>query len=254
MRGSSCEILNSSGPNPSNDQVKRISRRELLDSDSGTPAEIAASLADLRRINCWFGGVSTTEHLLRQIARRCGTRSLSLLEVAAGAGDVPVILKRRLRSQGITLEITLLDRSPAHLRNGNSGVRGIVGDALHLPFADNSFDVVGSSLFVHHLPPLEVVAFVNEAIRVCRVAVLINDLIRDPLHLALVYAGMPLYRSRITRHDSVASVQQAYTVQEMADLVTGTEAAQVEIQSRYLYRMAVTAWKTRSAEDGPCTT
>ena len=31
--------------------------------------------------------------------------------------------------------------------------------------------------------------FVDEALRVCRVAVLINDLVRHPLHLSLVYAG-----------------------------------------------------------------
>ena len=31
-------------------------------------------------------------------------------------------------------------------------------------------------------------------------------LVRSRLHLALVYAGLPLWRSRLTRHDSVASV------------------------------------------------
>ena len=55
----------------------------------------------------------------------------------------------------------------------------------------------------------------NEGLRVCRVAVLINDLVRDGLHLSLVYAGLPLYRSRLTRHDAPASVRQAYTPAEM---------------------------------------
>ena len=40
--------------------MKRIVTTEWLDSDKGTPAEVAASLADLRGINRRFGGVATT--------------------------------------------------------------------------------------------------------------------------------------------------------------------------------------------------
>ena len=121
--------------------------------------------------------------------------------------------------------------------------RAVAGDALALPFRDASFDLLSSTLFAHHLSPQELVQFVNEALRVCRVAVLINDLVRHPLHLSLVYAGMPLYRSRLTRHDAPASVRQAYTVEEMQSLLAQTSAARVEIHRHYLFRMGVIAWK-----------
>ena len=96
-------------------------------------------------------------------------------------------------------------------------------DALSAPFADSSFDLVSCSLFVHHLSPEVVVEFAREALRVCRLAVLVNDLVRHPLHLALAYAGAPLYRSRITRNDAPASVKQAYTVEEMSELFCRTQ-------------------------------
>ena len=121
--------------------------------------------------------------------------------------------------------------------------RAVAGDALALPFRSASFDLLSSTLFAHHLSPQELVQFVNEALRVCRVAVLINDLVRHPLHLSLVYAGMPLYRSRLTRHDAPASVRQAYTVEEMQSLLSQTSAARVEIHRHYLFRMGVVAWK-----------
>ena len=69
--------------------MKRVPTAEMLDSDSGTPAEVAASLADLRRINRWFGGVATTENMVARVARETKQSSLSLLEVAAGSGYVP---------------------------------------------------------------------------------------------------------------------------------------------------------------------
>ena len=220
--------------------MKRVVTAELLDTDSGTPAEVAASLGDLRRINRWFGGVSTTEDLIARVARVTKRSSLSLLEVASGSGYVLETASYRLQHRGLQLQVTLLDRAPSHLHNGN---RAVVGDALALPFQDASFDVLSCNLFAHHLSPPELVRFVDEALRVCRVAVLINDLVRHPLHMALVYAGLPLYRSRLTRHDAPASVRQAYTPEEMKSLLAQSEAARVEIHRHYLFRMGVIAWK-----------
>jgi ubiquinone/menaquinone biosynthesis C-methylase UbiE len=223
--------------------MKRIVIPELLDTDSGTPAEIATSFSDLRRINRWFGGVTTTQYMVQYVADKTGSASLSLLEVAAGAGDVSRLTAERLQRREIQLQISLLDRASSHLKSRNNGVRAIAGDALALPFADASFDLVSCCLFAHHLGRQDVVQFVNEGLRVCRVAVLINDLIRHPLHLALVYAGRPLYRSRLTQHDAPASVRAAYTAKEMREMLQQTKAARVVLTRHYLFRMAVVAWK-----------
>ena len=61
--------------------------------------------------------------------------------------------------------------------------------------------------------------------------------------MSLVYAGMPLYRSRLTRHDAPASVRQAYTPEEMQTLLAQSRAARVEIHRHYLFRMGVIVWK-----------
>jgi methyltransferase family protein len=235
--------------------MKRLPTLELLDMDAGTPAEIADSLADLQFINRWFGGTSTTVRMVERVAQACeahngaasgrwsnGAESifLSLLDVAAGSGYVPQVAKQALQRKRIHLDFALMDRAASHVGNGG---RSLVGDALALPFRDSSFDLVSSALFAHHLSPDDLVDFINESLRVCRKAVLINDLIRDPLHLALVYCGFPLYRSRLTRNDAPASVRQAYTRDEMDAMLRRTNAARVEIHSYYLYRMGVIAWK-----------
>ncbi|HZP62730.1 MAG TPA: methyltransferase domain-containing protein [Terriglobales bacterium] len=223
--------------------MQRLATPELLDSDSGSPAEISASLSDLRRINRWFGGVSTTTSMMRRVANKTGRSALTVLEVAAGSGDVPRGVTVNLRANAVQLKTTLLDRSRAHLPHGGDRTSAVVGDALALPFANASFEVVSCCLFTHHLSPEELGRFVQEALRVCRVAVLINDLIRDPVHLALVYAGWPLYRSRLTRHDGPASVRAAYTIAEMLDCLKQTSAREVVVGRHYLFRMGVVVWK-----------
>ena len=223
--------------------MKRTVIPELLDSDSGTPDEIGVALSDLRRINHWFGGIATTESMIEYVAGETGQRSLSLLEVAGGSGDVPRGISKRLQPRGIRIDATLLDRAVSHLKHRNNGIQAVGGDALALPFADGSFDLVSCCLFAHHLLPDELIRCVNEGLRVCRVGVLINDLVRQRLHLALVYAGWPLYRSRLTRHDAPASVRAAYTPKEMTKILKGTSAREVVMRRRYLFRIGVVVWK-----------
>lgn len=221
--------------------MQRIVVPELLDDDLGTPAEIAASLRDLQRINDWFGGTRTTIQLLRRIARAKEMRSLSLVELGAGNGHVPIAASRALAAEGIDVHVTLLDRVSSHLPR--NGVSAVVGDALELPFRQGAFDVVSSNLVAHHFEPEELSAFAREALGVTRIAVLINDVIRSRVHLALTYAGLPLFRSRLTWHDAPASVRRAYTLEEMRAIMSRTAACRVEFSTHYLYRMGVVLWK-----------
>jgi ubiquinone/menaquinone biosynthesis C-methylase UbiE len=219
--------------------MNRASTPELLDSDAGSAGEVDSSLADLRRINRWFGGINTTIDMIRTIATRTGEKKFSLLDVAAASGDIASIACERLRHEQIELTSTVLDRNPSHL---NGSPNAVVADAMELPFRDKSFNLVACSAFVHHLGPEQIVQFVNEALRVARVAVLINDLRRSRLHLALVYAGLPLFRSRLTWHDAPASVARAYTPDELERLLRKTSATRVEISRHYLFRMGAIVW------------
>jgi ubiquinone/menaquinone biosynthesis C-methylase UbiE len=225
--------------------MKRVLIPELMDTDAATPAEVQRTLADLRLINRWFGGISTTRHMLEKVIARVQTNAaerssqsrprLTLLDVGAGSGDVSLSAARQLR-RNAQIDVTLMDRMTAHLPRNSASK--IAGDALSLPFRDSSFDLVTCSLLVHHFERDEIVLFINEALRVAREAILLNDLRREPLHLALMYAGYPLF-APMTMHDGVASVRRAYTPQELTSILRDTHAASVEIENHYLYRMGI---------------
>jgi SAM-dependent methyltransferase len=221
--------------------MKRIVVQELLDTDAGTPREVEQSIADLRMFNRAFGGIRTVSSTLRRIARQKNLQELSWVDVAGSEGYVAQAAGKSLARSGIRLDTVVMDRAWTHM---DHRLPAVCGDALALPFADNSFDAVGCSLFVHHLEPDEITRFAAEALRVARHALLIHDLIRHPLHLALSYLGFPLYRSRITRHDAPASVRRAYTVDEIKNILgRAARASSIEVQRFYLYRMGVIVWK-----------
>ncbi len=222
--------------------MKRIPRHEILDSDEISPQEAVKALRDLRWVNRWFGGVRTTTDLLRRAMRERNLRSASVLEVAAGDGYSIAEATRRLRGERLQIEVLCLDRRELP-RDARCCERSVAGDALALPFPPESFDFVSCGLFVHHLAPAQVIQFLNGALAVARHAVLINDLRRSRLHLALVYAGWPLFRSRISWIDGLISVRQAYTSRELREMMRQSRASASELRTGYLFRMAAIAWK-----------
>jgi hypothetical protein len=238
--------------------MQRIDAPEILDSELCSPGDAQAVLEVIGRVNRWFGGIATTQKMIERVARETGTTRFSLLEVAAGLGEVPDSARERLARRGITLDVTLLDIRSSHLpcsdpvANRADRNQAVVADALALPFCGDAFDLISCNLFAHHLDPQRLRQFVCEGLRVSRRALLINDLVRHPLHLALAYAGYPLMRNRVAWLDGLTSVRRAYVPGEMRTMLVADSSAAVssrlEVSRHYLFRMGVIAWKAQGKE------
>ncbi len=209
-------------------------------------------MRDIALINRWFGGVATTRALFERVAAATGAKQFSVLEVGSGFGEVPKLVTAQLAPRNIALDFTLLDLKHSHLLAGSQCQsqrqdRAVVANALALPFCDGAFDLVNTSLLAHHLEPVQLAQFLKEALRVSRTGVLINDLLRHPIHVAFVYAGFPLMRSYVSRHDGVASVRRSYLPQEIREIIAESCAngsrPRIEISRHYLFRMGVIIWK-----------
>lgn len=224
--------------------MKRVVTPELLDSDLGTPEEIHDTLLDLRGFNQNFGGFNSMTAMLGKVAERCGTRQISFLDVAGGTGEVAETVSARLRKEGVALRAAVLDRAVSHMNALATAPSKIAGDAIALPFANGSFDVIGCNLFCHHLEPDELITFFNEALRVARLAVVASDLRRNLFHWIAANMGKLIYRSRLTRNDAPASVRRAYTVDEIKQIASRTQATDSSIERYYFQRLGLTLWKT----------
>ncbi|MGJ8603540.1 MAG: bifunctional demethylmenaquinone methyltransferase/2-methoxy-6-polyprenyl-1,4-benzoquinol methylase UbiE [Marivita sp.] len=102
------------------------------------------------------------------LAPRAGQK---LLDVAGGTGDISFrFLKRAGRGHATVLDLTepmLVEGRKRAEANAMSGsLEWVVGDAMHLPFEDNSFDVYTISFGIRNVTrPQEAL---NEAFRVLR--------------------------------------------------------------------------------------
>src|SRR5262249_1634038 len=118
--------------------MKRVVVPELLDTDAGTPREVAQSIVDLRMFNRVFGGVHTVSSLLRRVAVQRKLKELSWVDVAGSEGFVAVNAQRALERSGTRVLPVIVDRAATHM---DGAAPSICGDALALPLGDSSFDV-----------------------------------------------------------------------------------------------------------------
>lgn len=207
------------------------------------------ALAGLARINFWSGSCRILWQPIRELARESPGRPLRILDLATGAGDVPVALWRRARAEGVPLEIEACDRSAVAVdfarrraQATNAAVRFFVADALAGPIP-TSFDVITCSLFLHHLDRSQALQLLSSMTASAARMVLINDLRRSRMgHLLAVAGTRVLSRSPVVHYDGPKSVEGAYTMDEVRGLARDAGLSNFTVAPRFPFRFLFT-WR-----------
>jgi SAM-dependent methyltransferase len=200
---------------------------EILDGPLDDLHELADNLRDLRRSNRLLGGARQSRLAIGRLAG--GDEPLTLIDVGTGGADIPMMLLADAAKAGRQLYVTAIDERSEVIeaarmaRPGIERVAGlelVVGDGRSLPFPDNAFDVAHSSLVLHHLDPVDAVAFLREMARISRRGVVLNDLVRGRFYLACAWLLSHIASgNRLSRNDAPLSVRRAYSRDELRGLV-----------------------------------
>ena len=188
--------------------------------------ELAGALRAITQLNRFFGGRRLTlRHVRRLLAALPADRLVTVLDVGAGAADIPVALARWARRRGRRIRVLALDRDSATLTYARGYAAAypeitlVQGDALALPVPPGSVDVVISAMTLHHLQPEEAVRYLAEIDTVSRLGWVVNDLVRGRVAHRLVWAATRLFsRNAMARHDGPMSILRSYTPSELASL------------------------------------
>ncbi len=212
----------------------RDDQEELLDEHDAPRADADRSLIDLQRINRWLGGVPIYRRMLKRLTRG-HTGTVAVLDLGTGTSDLLAALPRH-RGMRIGLDFKLdhltFSRGDAVLR--------VAGDANRLPFLSSSVDVITSAHFFHHFSPAENTAMLDEALRVARIGVAVNDTRRNYLPLLFVrLLGALRLVGRITRFDAPASVLRGYTLDEAYDVAMATGAREATVVRFFPFRFGI---------------
>jgi SAM-dependent methyltransferase len=206
-------------------------------------------VGDLAQANTVTLAGRPTLAFLRRTAAAAPGRSLRILDVGFGDGDMLRRIHRWAKRRGVAAELTGVDLNPrseaaarAHTPPGTP-IRWITGDYAGL--AAEPWDCVISSLVAHHMTHAELVAFLAWMDRHARLGWLINDLHRH----GFAHWGYPILARlfgwhRIVREDGTLSIARSYRPAEWPPILAEAGIDGARVFRAFPFRLCVEKLRT----------
>jgi SAM-dependent methyltransferase len=228
------------------DFSRRSDLAELMDSPCDFET-FRGCLEDLARANVVTLNHRATIAFLDELRRRgrlSAGRSIRIVDVGSGYGDLLRRVDRWGVEHGLKLDLVGIDLNPWSARAAMQAtaserpIRWLSSDVFDY---GESCDVVVSSLFTHHLGDAEVVAFLRWMEARARIGWFVNDLRRHPFP----YYGFGLL-SRImrwhpfVRHDGPVSIARAFLQDDWLGFLRESGVGEAaKVQRRFPFRLCV---------------
>ncbi|QDT11516.1 hypothetical protein K239x_35140 [Planctomycetes bacterium K23_9] len=213
-------------------------------------ADHRLALRGLARINRFTGVAKKMFAWIRTLANEQPNRTLRLLDVASGSGDLPIEWAVLAAREGLSIDITTLDISAvaAQTQQRNAEQAGVNITPLRADCLNSAlpsgYDLLTNSLFMHHLDRPDVIKLIGSMHAAANQQVLICDLDRSRTNLALVSVGAHLLsRSPVVHTDAKLSVHGAYTADEFRDCCRQAIPIPVSVRKVFPCRF-ISTWRT----------
>jgi 2-polyprenyl-3-methyl-5-hydroxy-6-metoxy-1,4-benzoquinol methylase len=222
--------------------AERLEADELMDDPALDARTYSAVLHDLARVNrTTFAYRPTLDFLSRAVGKR---KTLRLLDVGFGDGDMLRRIARWADRRGIAAELTGIDLNPRSVAaaleasSPDTPIRYLAGDYAAL--AGEGFDYVISSLVAHHMSHEQLVAFLRFMDRESARGWFVNDLHRH----GFSHATFPLLASlmgwhRIVRLDGATSIARSFRPAEWPPILAEAGVEGACVRRRFPFRLCV---------------
>ena len=231
------------------DKFRQRSRKlEHLDRGDYTVEEYEGCMIELRRVNRWLGDASALRDSLLARLKELGMRSVSVVDVGAGSGEMlRVIAKwgRQANVQTTLAGVELNQRSARAILEESREfpeIAAVRGDAFALPFVTDQFDYAICSLFTHHFKNEDVVVILKELGRVATRGIFVIDLHRHPLaYYFYTTVGKLFLHNRLIREDGALSILRSFKPHELEDVGRRAGLEKIEVTRSFPYRLVLSA-------------
>ncbi len=227
---------------------RRSAELEHIDKGDYTAQEYEGCMVELRRVNRYLGDTAILRNLLSEEESRHPLGDFSIVDIGAGTGELLRTAARwasinNRKSHLIGLELNA--RSAQGILQESSEfaeIKSVRGDALQLPFANNSFDFAICSLFTHHFNNDQVIRVLGEMSRVARRRVFVIDLYRHPLAYFLYSTvGHLFLHNRLLREDGALSILKSFRPEELIELAEQAQMTNVKVERRFPFRLVLSS-------------
>ena len=237
--------------------ASRNRQSELMDDPLLNGNTHRHALASLRRIN-WLSRSDRTvwKAILKQAKANSCERQLTILDIAAGGGDLALRLASLAERDGVSVAIDGCDISPTAVgfatdqatATDRDNVRFFQCDALLQPFPRPEYDVVMCSLFLHHLKEADAILLMQRMKAAATQLIVVDDLRRTRLGYWLAWLGCRvLTRCHVVHVDGPMSVEGAFTSSEALGIAAKAGLPHAALQHHWPQRFTM-SWRPNNRD------
>lgn len=203
----------------------RSYQAELLDADSIPTADLYQNLKELETINKLLGGHAATLKALGKLPLNPNT-TYRILDIGCGGGDTLLTIAKWARSKQLRFELVGVDLKKDCIDYAMQNciqypeISFVVSNYKDLDFKTQSYDIIVTSLFCHHLTDEELSHLIEWATHNATIGMVINDLHRHPFaYYSIWLLTALLSKSYLVKNDAKLSVLRGFSKKDWQGLM-----------------------------------
>jgi 2-polyprenyl-3-methyl-5-hydroxy-6-metoxy-1,4-benzoquinol methylase len=227
------------------DFSQRSADVEMMDDLNCSGAIVDQTLIEIEMINKLLGGNDVTVSSLEQIPLD-STHLVTLADLGCGGGDMLKRIRRWSRKHNINMKLIGIDANPNIIdfarRNTppDEQIEYYTLDIFSEEFKKHKFDIVMGTLFFHHFPNEQLIAFFQQLRRQVKRAIIINDIHRHWFaYYSIRFLTRLLSKSEMVKFDAPLSVLRAFKKEDLQNILDTAGFRNYTIKWRWAFRWQV---------------
>jgi len=190
---------------------------ELMDDFTMTGKLLANTLDQLANINKWLGGNSITLSGLKKLLKNeSKSRPITIIDLGCGNGDMLRKVADYGKKQGYNFKLIGIDANEYTVNYANKlsqdykEISYLQQDVFSNQFKNLNYDIVLSTLFLHHFSEEEIVTLLSLVLKKSTIGIIVNDLHRHAMAYYLFELLCLTIKNQMIKKDGLISILRGF--------------------------------------------
>lgn len=201
----------------------RTTKVEIMDDFSINGEMLYKTLNTLARINKWLGGNKVTLDSLKLVLDNAPKNvPITIIDLGCGGGDILRRISKFGKKEGYTFKLIGVDANKGaiayarHLSKNYDNISFIACDIFSEEFKTLEYDLVLSTLFLHHFKEEQIISILNQLINKAKLGIIVNDLHRHKMAYYLFKIVCLTIKNQMIIDDGLTSILRGFKREELA--------------------------------------
>jgi len=220
----------------------RSEEEEIMDDLDYNGPILHDALDKLAKINQWLGGNKVTINGLKKALKNHSKNELiTIVDLGCGGGDILREISRFGHRNGYKFQLIGIDANKhtvEYAQTSSKAYDNIEFKAIDIfseDFEHLNYDIVLTTLFLHHFKEDELVMFLKPVIKKAKLGIVVNDLHRHKLAYYLFKLLCTTIKNKTIVDDGLTSVLRGFKRQELVNISQQLNA-NYHIQWKWAFR------------------